>query len=67
MGSVRRLTLPDSKYLDLDFVLDNDPKYTHLDIKQPVSSRILEQQNQETTLNQQASKVGQGIVRQKQY
>eukprot|EP00562_Extubocellulus_spinifer_P033353 CAMPEP_0178693804 /NCGR_PEP_ID=MMETSP0699-20121125/7905_1 /TAXON_ID=265572 /ORGANISM="Extubocellulus spinifer, Strain CCMP396" /LENGTH=371 /DNA_ID=CAMNT_0020339235 /DNA_START=64 /DNA_END=1179 /DNA_ORIENTATION=- len=66
-GSARRLTLPDSKHLDLDFVLDNDPKYTHLDTKHPVSSLILKQQGQKTTVEQQAEKVAQGIVKQKQY
>ena len=54
-----------ARKVDLDFLVEGPKPYTHIDIKTPVGSQILEKQNQKITLEQSSHRLGKKIVDQK--
>lgn len=66
VNGVNRIPKPYCQSVDLDFVISGPWLVTHMDIKHPVSSAILEKQGKTKTIRQMAFDVGKGISRQKE-
>jgi hypothetical protein len=66
VNGVNRIPKPYCQSVDLDFVISGPWPFTHMDIKHPVGSAILEKQGKTKTLRQMAFDVGKGISRQKE-
>ena len=61
----QRLDQPFTKSVDLDFKVDGPYPFTHVDIKHPVGSEILQKQNSPMDLETMAYKMGGKLVDQK--
>ena len=62
-------TRPDmetARRVDLDFKVQGPAPYTHVDVKNPVGSDILQKQGQTRTVEEMAYEIGQKIAKQKQ-
>ena len=55
-----------AKCVDLDFIVQGPTPFTHIDVKNPVGSKILKKQGQTISLEDMSYRIGQKIVAQKQ-
>ena len=61
-----RPTAAEAKKVNLDVKIKGPEPYTHADIKNPVGSKTLAKQNQNTTIEKMSYDIGQNIVKQKE-
>ena len=54
-----------AKRIDLDFIVEGPPPFTHIDVKTPMGSEILRKQKQHISVQDMSYRIGQKIIAQK--